>query len=183
MPIRLVPALVGTALALVAADAFAGRWRYQSPAEPGLFRVGHSVFEVSDPARGGRTIPVDLWVPVEPEDASGTPSLYALVLGIGPTSAQSFDDAPMSPTNGFPLVVYSHGGGGFAVEAGTLMEALASHGIVAAAPSHLGGTYKDGGDPVEVIRRNRVLDVRLVIDALLARSADPDDPLFLRIHP
>jgi len=36
---------------------------------------------------------------------------------------------------------------------------------------------------VEVLRRNRILDVSLVIDALLARSADPDDPLYLRIHP
>ena len=112
-----IRSLLGVVLLLVATDAGAGRWRFQSPAEPGLYAVGHSVFEATDPARDDRTIPVDLWVPVDPESAGGTPSLYELVLGFGPLSDLSFDDAEPIAINGFPLVVYSHGGAGFAVEA------------------------------------------------------------------
>jgi predicted dienelactone hydrolase len=81
------------------------------------------------------------------------------------------------------LVVYSHGGGNFPLEASTLMESLASHGFVVAAPTHIGGDWEHLYDTVEVLRRNRILDVRLVIDTLLARNHDPLDPLYLRIQP
>jgi predicted dienelactone hydrolase len=170
-------------LLLIAPAALAGRWRFQSPAEPGLYAVGHSVFEAVDPARDDRTIPVDLWVPVDPESPRSVSSFYELILGVGVTSSLSFDDADPIGINGFPLVIYSHGGGGFAVEAGTLMESLASHGFVVAAPTHIGGDYEHEYDTVEVLRRNRILDVRLVIDTLLARNHDPLDPLYLRIQP
>jgi len=177
-------ACLTVAILLIAPDAQAGRWRFQSPADPGSYAVGHSVFEVVDPAREGRTLPVDVWYPVDPENAVGEPSFYDFHLfGTGVLSSVSFDDADPSATIGFPLVVYSHGGGGTSIEASTLMESLASHGFVAAAPSHVGGNSDGGGLPDEVMRRYRPLDVSLVIDRLLSRNRDPLDPLYLHINP
>src|SRR5262249_1346501 len=98
----------------------------------------------------------------------------------------SLDGAQPSGTIGFPLVIYSHGGGGNGDEADTLMESLASHGFVVAAPNHLGGdilVFGGGGDSAEGLRRNRPRDVSLVIDALLARNLDPLDPLAAHINP
>lgn len=174
---------LAASLLWMAPDADAGRWRFQSPADPGAYGVGHSVFDIVDPARDDRTLPVDLWFPVDPEDAAGEPSVYSFILGAFLVSPVSVDDADASDTLGFPLVVYSHGGAGISIEAGSLAERLASHGFVVAAPSHVGGNVENYGDPVEVLRRNRPLDVSLVIDRLLARNLDPFDPLYLRINP
>lgn len=171
-------------LILVATDAFAARWRFQSPADPGAYGVGHSVFEVVDATREERVLPVDLWYPVDPEDADGSPSFYDFHLfGTGVHSDVSLDETGAIGTIGFPLVVYSHGGAGISTEASTLMESLASHGFVVAAPSHVGGNSEGYGTPVEVLRRYRPLDVSLVIDRLLARNLDPLDPIYLRINP
>ncbi len=171
-------------LLLAAPDAFAGRSRFQSPAEPGAYAVGHSIFEVVDPARGDRTLPVDVWYPVDAENAVGELSFYDFhVLGTGVLSEVSLEDAEPSVTIGFPFVVYSHGFGGVSTEAATLMETLASHGFVAAAPSHVGSNSEGIGDSFAVDRHNRPLDVSLVIDAMLARNRDPLDPLYVRINP
>jgi predicted dienelactone hydrolase len=95
----------------------------------------------------------------------------------------SYDDAEPSAALAFPLVVYSHGWGCVPTEAGTLMESLASHGFVVAAPSHVGSILNDTSDPFDVTKFNRGLDVSLVIDTMLARNFDPADPLYLRINP
>ncbi len=180
---RLLASLAATLL-WIAPDAHAGRWRFQSPADPGSYAVGHVVFEIVDATREDRAIPVDLWYPVAPEDADGSPSFYDYHLfGTGVYSGVSFDDADAVNVIGFPLVVYSHGGGGISTEASTLMESLASHGFVTAAPSHVGGNNQNFGASGEILRRGRPLDVSLVIDRLLASNADPLDPLYLRINP
>jgi dienelactone hydrolase len=171
-------------LLLIAPEAQAGRWRFQTPAGLGSYAVGHSVFEVVDGTRGDRTLPVDVWYPVDPENADGTPSFYDFILFFtGVLSEVSLDDAPPTATIGFPLVVYSHGSGGLGTEAGTLVEALASHGFVVAAPGHVKDRWQDVQDPLEDRRRDRPLDVSLVIDRMLARNLDPLDPLYLRINP
>jgi predicted dienelactone hydrolase len=180
---RLLASLT-VALLLVAPDAQAARWRFQSSVDPGAYAVGHSVFDVIDPTRDDRTLPVDVWYPVDAENADGELSFYNFHLFLtGVHSDVSFDDADSTATIGFPLVVYSHGGGGISTEASTLMESLASHGFVAAAPSHVGGNSEGAGTPDDVMRRYRPLDVSLVIDRLLERNLDPLDPLYLRINP
>ena len=42
--------------------------------------MGHSVFEVVDPARDDRTLPVDVGYPVDEETAVGELSLYDFIL-------------------------------------------------------------------------------------------------------
>jgi predicted dienelactone hydrolase len=185
--VRLIVLFLTAASSWTASDARAGRWRFDPSDGPGAYAVGHSSFEVVDATRGDRSVPIEVWYPVGPENARGMPSFYVFPLyGLiepGVLSAVSFDDAEPTATLGFPLVVYSHGWGGAPVEAGTLMESLASHGFVVAAPSHVGSNLDGTADPAEVFRYDRPLDVSFVIDAMLARNLDPLDPLFVRINP
>ena len=47
-----------------------------APDAVGPFAVGRRSFTIVDPDREGRELPVDVWYPVDPEDATGDPSLY-----------------------------------------------------------------------------------------------------------
>lgn len=179
--------LLLAALAL-AAPAEAGRPRYAEPSGLGPYGVGHVLFEVVDPARGDRALRTELWYPVDPEDARGTPTFYDFqFFSLGLLSDVAFEGAPISDDIAFPLVVFSHGSGGASWQSPFLTERLASHGFVVAAPNHTGNTTNDrvGGtsDPFPVIARNRPLDVSFLIDHLVARSEDPLDPLYLKINP
>lgn len=173
-------------LALAGTDARAGRVRYADPDGPGPYAVGHTLFVVEDPARGDRALRTELWYPVDPEDASGTPTFYDFqFFGRGILSDVAWEDARPARRYFFPLVVFSHGSGGVSWQSIFLMERLASHGFVVAAPNHTGNTANDeiGGtsDTFENNARNRPLDVSFLITHLLERSRRPVDPLFLKI--
>lgn len=167
-----------------------GRWWHGPPAEadaPGPYRVGRTTFTVSDPARGGRTLMVDAWYPVDARDASGAAkSQYDLVLS-SIESPTALDAPPVSRRGGFPLVVFSHGSGGVRFQSWFLTEHLASHGFVVVAPDHSGNTAYDqlfGTTlPGQVMTRERPLDVSFVISQMLTRAADPADPFAGRIDP
>lgn len=181
---------------LLAAPALAGRPRGPLPAPdaPGPFAVGHTSFDASDPSRGGRTLPVDVWYPVDPDEAAGPATAYPVLPdgflglpGVDLMSEAALEDAPASQAGPFPLVVFSHGSGGVRFQSAFLTERLASHGFVVAAPDHVGNTAFDAflgtADPFPVIAVNRPADVSFVIDVLLARSADPADALAGRVDP
>ncbi len=53
-----------------------------APDAVGPFAVGRSSFTIVDPDREGRELPVDVWYPVDPEDATGDPSLYQVTVQI-----------------------------------------------------------------------------------------------------
>src|SRR5262245_61609593 len=128
-------------------DTFAGRWRFQSPAEPGLYAVGHEVFEMIDATRNDRAIAVDVWYPVDTEHADGTPTFYDFgAFSAGMFSQAALDGAAPAEIVGFPLVVYSHSAGGLAFEANTLTEGLAAHGFVVAALTHPGDVFLGAQD-------------------------------------
>ena len=85
-------------------------------------------------------------------------------------------DANPVPRKQFPLIVFDHGGqaaGGDFQRLSELPvhETLASHGFVVAVALHSGNAL------------NRVVDLPLVIDAMLARHATTDDFLFGTIDP
>ncbi len=83
-----------------------------------------------------------------------------------------------------PLVVFSHGSGSLNIQSTGVMEFLASHGFVVVAPNHTGNTiFDDPQDPFPVTAVNRPLDVSLLIDHMLERSGDPEDPFHNRISP
>lgn len=149
------------------------------PDEFGPFAVGRITFEVVDPSRDDRTLLVDAWYPVDPDDAVGAPpSVYDLLLADLPSEV-ALDGPPVAPSGPFPLVAFSHGNNGIRFQSLFLGERLASHGFVVVAPDHAGNTAIDlifGGPPFEA--RDRPLDISLVITRMLQRNADPTDLFF-----
>jgi predicted dienelactone hydrolase len=161
-----------------------------APDLPGPHPVGRITLNLADPARGNRPVTVDVWYPVDPADAHGPRTRYALPLLGGVDSERALAGPPASPHGPFPLVVFSHGNFGIRFQSYFLAEALASHGFVVASPDHYGNTLIDGlGNPSVTPERlvqfavDRVLDVRFVIDRMLAKSADPQDAFARRVDP
>ncbi|MFM2437353.1 MAG: hypothetical protein RLZ55_162 [Actinomycetota bacterium] len=149
---------------------------------PGPYAVGRRTITVTDPARNGRTLATDIWYPVDPAATGGAaPSEYEFLPGLGYTSEVSLADAPAAKGT-FPLLVYSHGGGGFSWVATFFTEFMASKGYVVVAPNHTGNTALDaitgsGGASDDVNANNRPSDVTVTLDTILAANDDPADPL------
>jgi predicted dienelactone hydrolase len=176
-------------LVVPASDAAARGARpipFALPDEIGPFAVGRISFEVVDPERDDRTLPVDVWYPVDPEDAVGPPSEYTL-LEFSAESPLALDAPAISDAGRFGLVVFSHGSGGIRFQSFFLTELLASHGFIVIAPDHVGNTLLDAffgtGDPFLVAAVNRIHDVSLLISHMLERNRDSDDPFHRTIHP
>ena len=156
-----------------------------SPAPPhglGRYAVGLSTVRMVDPARSDRTLTVDIWYPADKRAEAPTASLDLVLTRLELPGVQA---DPQAAPGSFPLVVFSHGNGGVRFQSWFLMEALASHGFVVAAPDHAGNTALDAiagtADPISVAATNRPRDVSFVIDQMLARDRDPADPLHRRI--
>jgi predicted dienelactone hydrolase len=152
------------------------------PDEFGPFDVGHTSFVAVDASRGARSIPIDVWYPVDPGTA-GAAELTTLPLapGIGLKSERAFEDVSVSERPNQPLVIFSHGYGGTNKQSIDLMEMLASHGFVVASPEHVGNSQSDRGDSFDEAAANRVPDVSFVIDAMTARSRDAGDAFAGRV--
>ncbi|CAO5254643.1 Isoform II [Frankia sp. AgKG'84/4] len=104
---------------------------------------------------------------------AGRPAFYPLVGNIGIDSDVAVTGARPAP-GPFPLVVFSHGSAGSRVQAAYLMEALASHGYVVAAPDHPGDTMVDfaagRAQPQIAMAVDRSRDLSAVIDGLTEPS-------------
>ncbi len=193
--ILLVPALPRTgrtigapiarlAFVLMLTCAACGDDATTSPSVPapdalGPFAVGHESFTAIDSSRGDRSLPVDVWYPVDPGDEAGAPrTVYELAAGIGLDSAVSVEGAPLASQADARAVVFSHGYGGIRTQSVELMEALASHGFVVASPEHTGNAQSSPTDDFDLAASRRVPDASFVLDVLSARSRDPGDVLF-----
>lgn len=147
------------------------------PDETGPFPVGRTSFEIVDPDRGDRTLPVDVWYPAVDD---GSPSSVYDLLVAAIVSPLALESPPVAP-GPLPLLVFSHGSGGIRFQSYFLSEQLASHGFVVAAPDHVGNSATDiflPGPPPPFETKDRPLDVSLLITRMLEKSADPDDPFF-----
>ena len=152
------------------------------PDQLGELAVGHSMFTVVDQARAGRSLLVDIWYPVDLEDVDGAePRQYTLSGLLGPVSEVALADPPVSRRRGQTLLIFSHGYRGINTSAVGLMEALASHGFVVAAPEHTGNAQQSPTDPFDEAAANRVPDVSFLIDEMIRRNRDPRDPFFDRL--
>jgi predicted dienelactone hydrolase len=154
-------------------------------AEAGPYAVGLRTIEVTDPDRPGRTFSVDVWYPVETSDATGIAAAeYSFIPGLGYTSEVSLAEAPAA-SGPFPLVIYSHGSGGFRWAATNHTEFLASRGFVVAAPDHPGNTALDtftgASTDSPTNANNRPQDVSATIDALIEASDTTGGPLAGRV--
>ena len=156
-----------------------------APDSLGPWAVGHTRFEIVDPSRDDRPLPIEAWYPADPEDAVGLQTHYLLVPPfIFLASPVAVEGIPVLDRFWMPLIVFSLGSGSLNIQSTELMEALASHGFVVVAPSHTGNTINDPlPDPFPTIAVNRPLDVSFLIDHMLARGRDPSDPFYYRIRP
>ena len=150
--------------------------RPEPPEGIGPWDVGFATVEMIDPTRGDRTLPVDIWYPVDSKDAVGDPAQLDLFVTTFALDHALADPEPSSAGR-FPLVVFSHGSGGFRAQSWTLLESLASHGFVVVAPDHVGNTALDDlfgtRDPSSVVAFNRPRDVSFVIDEIVGWTEDP----------
>ncbi len=147
-----------------------------APDLPGPFEVGHTSFQAVDSDREGRSLLVDVWYPVDPGSAgAAAPTNLPLAPGIGLESDIAVENPPVSERSDQPLVVFSHGYQGINTQSVDLMEALASHGFVVAAPEHTGNSQSSSDDTFDEAAANRVPDVSFVIDTMIERNRDLDD--------
>lgn len=169
-----------------------------APDSVGPFAVGRSSFTIVDSDRDGRELPVDVWYPVDPEDAAGDPSLYQVTIELWiipeiwviplvftAPSERALQEPSISQVGEFPLIVFSHGSGGLRYQSFFLTEVLASHGFVVAAAGHVGNTLLDeiGGTfaPLSEMMVARPLDVSFLITRMLERNEDPGDSFYRSI--
>jgi predicted dienelactone hydrolase len=154
----------------------------EPPDELGAFAVGHSTFTARDSARGDRSLLVDVWYPVDADDAADAqPRQYTLSGLLGPVSDVALADPPVSSRRRQTLLVFSHGYGGINTQSVGLMEALASHGFIVASPEHTGNAQQSPTDSFDDAAANRVPDVSFVIDTMIERSQDPNDAFHERV--
>jgi predicted dienelactone hydrolase len=150
-----------------------------APDELSSFAVGHRMFNPVDSERADRELLVDVWYPVDAEDAEDAePRQYSLGGFAGQVSDVALADAPVATSKKHHLLVFSHGYGGIGTQSIELMEVLASHGFIVASPEHTGNSQTNSDDTFDEAAANRVPDVSFVIDTMLARSADREDPFF-----
>jgi predicted dienelactone hydrolase len=169
--------LIAPAIDVAAAPVAPGK--VPAPTEVGPYAVGRTTTTVTDSARDGRALLVDIWYPSDPEQVAGVPKSFFDLLVTSLESPLAYHEPPVSTVGDFPLVVFSHGNAGTRLQSWFLTEFLASHGFVVVAPDHTGNTALDGlfgtTTPFAVSARNRPLDVSLVIDEMLGRDATPGD--------
>jgi len=127
--------------------------------------AGFTVVQAADPA--GAPITVGVWYPAEAPAKS-------MQLGIGDHTVAA--GAPLVGDH-LPLIVMSHGNGGFFGGHADTAQALAEAGFVVAALTHTGDNYADQSRATDMANRPRQLSV--LIDYMLKASPmqaalDPD---------
>ncbi len=142
-------------------------------ADFGPYEVGRTTISLVDDTREGRTLPVDVWYPVD-QGISAEASVYSFAPTIEYASEHALDGPPMSADGPFPLIVYSHGNNGLRWVSAFLTERLASHGFIVVAPDHVGNTLIDAffgnADPADVVESNRLADIDFVLSSVLDGS-------------
>lgn len=135
--------------------------------QQGSFPVGHATRLLSVPGTRGETRPVNvhLWYPApDPQNCQSgdgnsqgcPPSVYTSRLNGVPLlpqwdplswtigSTQAFEELPVSSAQpSYPVIIFSHGNLGNAIEYVYTLEALASFGFIVAAPDHVNDTHDD----------------------------------------
>jgi len=181
----LLASLVSLLIACSGATSTENTAPVDAPDALGPRAVGHSSFTAVDAARADRALPVDVWYPVDDEDAADAPLAEYLLLGpLGLPSEVAVEDLPVSSRPKQTLLVFSHGYGGISIQSFGLMEALASHGFIVLSPEHTGNaqsTPAESTDSFDESAAKRVPDVSFLIDTMFGRNQDPQDPFYQRI--
>ena len=155
----------------------------ESPDALGSFTVGHMQYTAVDPLRGDRMLPVHIWYPVDSGDEADAPATNYDLAGIGLGSKVAFEGPRVSTRPDQTFLVFSHGYRGISLQSIDLVEALASHGFIVASPEHTGNAQFSDSDSFDEAAANRVPDVALLFDDILARNDDTNSPFYRRINP
>jgi predicted dienelactone hydrolase len=154
----------------------------EEPDTFGLWEVGHKSFTAIDAARDNRSLRVDVWYPVDADQAIwGFLATYPLLGPLGLAADIAMIEKPVSTVPDRNLIVFSHGYGGTNTQSTPLMETLASHGFIVVAPEHTGNAQSSPTDSFDQAAENRVPDVSFVIDTMLARNQEPSDCFYERL--
>lgn len=150
------------------------------PALPGPFPVGALTIDFIDSARAGRLLRTEIWYPADQE--SPGPTTAPRPGNMPAVASRAVRDARVAPGR-FPWIVFSHGLLAIREQSTFLTEHLASHGYIVIAPDHQHNTARDF-KPKEVFQSgiDRPKDVSLLMDRMLAKSRDPDDPFHQRLE-
>lgn len=150
--------------------------------DPGPYPVGVRTLELVDPSRsnvqgtGPRPVTVELWYPSTPDAVAGVPRYVVNLFGFDVARTPTYRDVARADGT-HPLVLFSHGNAGIRFQSIFLAAHLASHGYVVASPDHHGNTFLDLAmgivDPASIV--NRPLDMRFLLDQVLARNASDGD--------
>jgi predicted dienelactone hydrolase len=143
--------------------------RAAGPFAPGVRVVSWTKDSVAAPGTP-RTLETVIWYPAPagsgpPDDRYGGAVL----------------DAPVAAGGPYPIVLFSHGSCGYALQSTFLTPLLASRGFIVVAPPHPGNTifeFPSCGTPTAQARSflERPQDMIFVLDQMLAASADPASP-------
>jgi len=147
----------------------------EDPSADGAWAVGTDATEIT--GSWDVDLLVQAWYPRA--DADGSVYMYD---GFGQGTA--LDGGTAACDGPRPVVVFSHGNEGMRWQSYFLTEHLAAHGWVVGAPDHTGNTLfnADSSRMPELVFR-RPVDVADTFDMLVARSADPADPLYGCVDP
>jgi predicted dienelactone hydrolase len=119
-----------------------------------------------------RTLETVIWYPAAEGSGPETPEYRAVL------------DAPVARNGApYPVVLFSHGSCGYALQSLFLTPLLASRGFIVVAPPHPGNTlaeFPTCGTPAALAQAflERPRDMIFVLDRILDASADPTSPFF-----
>ncbi len=144
------------------------------PDEPGPWPIGYRTREVAyEVAETGeaRMLRVAIWYPTRAR--TGDAVRYFGLFYDGDV----FGNAPAPGDQAFPVLLYSHGGNGYAEASSFLAEHFASHGWVVIAPDHWGNTATDIDTPrVASTYFARSRDLHPALEAVRADQTQPGMP-------
>ena len=129
----------------------------------GPYGVGYKTIKVSyqTPLGEDRELDVFVWYPTDVRE--GERPLYGLLKA----SEVAVVDAPPLDLGPLPLVMFSHGHQAYASVMSYMMEHLASHGMIAVAPTHTGNTVINGDNRETDIYYLRALDISRTLDSVM----------------
>lgn len=184
-------------------------------ARPGPHPVGVRTLVLEDSSRndpltgGKRTLVTEVWYPAADEARGERTTRFAEFFGeyreegarVLKTDFEEIErrfrslavrDAPVRREGKYPLLIFSHGNGGFRHQNVFQMDHLASHGYLVASPDHTGNArlaplpggavgYDRGGRQRSA--EDRPKDVSFLIDRLLLEARTRESWLHARIDP
>ncbi len=152
---------------------------YNFPNQWGPYEVGTRTYQWFDMERM-RLVPTTIWYPGIP---GSQPKAKYLVVIEGKAYTNTLADKGGAP---YPLVMFSHGFRGVAVQSVTFTEFIASHGYVVVAMDHVGNTLTDffsDDEKVAEVALERPRDVVYAYEQACAESMKSGSPLNGMIDP